>query len=60
MDSADHNANIANVLAGVGLVALAAGGVIWWRWSRDQDGEQLVVVPSVDGEQVGVMLWQRF
>jgi hypothetical protein len=60
---ANRNANFANITVGVGVVAAAAGAVLWWRTREapDKGTQQAVTVsPSLLPQGMGLVLSRRF
>ena len=62
IDSAYLNANISNVLIGVGVASMAGAGVLWYLSSDDgaSDDHGARLVPSAGSDHAGVVVWGRF
>ncbi len=60
-DRAYLQANLANLSAGLGIVALAGGGYLWWRYKcRSPGKERLQVTPVVQPGAVGLAVSRAF
>jgi hypothetical protein len=62
-DDANRNANFANLSVGVGVVAAAAGAVLWWRTRdvADKGNQQAVTLsPSLLPQGMGLVLSRQF